>query len=226
VRDDAGRNDGLRDDDLRNDGLRNDADFGDGNRDGFRDGVIESEDSYADGATTTQPQHGGTGQQRFDEPGARLDEPGTTTSTGGLAGTPVEPAPNADVDQPGAGVTSAGAPAGGPAGSSPVVGANDSSPAVGTNDSTRGWETESSTSQVEPAPEAARGWESSDPARPDVVRGDGDLPSSTDPGATTQRSGYLDPEERPEPGDHKKPGFMDKVRGKVEEIRGDERPRS
>ncbi|MDN5717694.1 MAG: hypothetical protein L0G89_10730, partial [Janibacter sp.] len=192
----------------------------------------ESEDSYADGATTTQPQHGGAGQQRFDErgaradgPGARLDEPGATTSTGGLAGTPVEPASSADVDQPGAGVTSAGAPVSGQAGSSPAVGANDSSPAVGTRDSTRGWETEQSASPVEPAPDAARGWESSDPTRPDVAPEGRDLPSSTDTEAT-QRSGYLDPEERPEPGAHKKPGLMDKVRGKVEEIRGDERPRS
>ena len=75
---------------------------------------------------------------------------------------------------------------------------------------------------AEPVPETADGWEPSDPTRPDM-RTEGDLPSSTGPEATRGPS-HLDTEERPG-GDHAKPGLIDKLRGKVDDIRGDEGPR-
>lgn len=187
---------GVRDDGLRNDdGLRRDDGFRDDNRDGYRDGVIGGEDSYADEPGLTQDPDAGHG--RLDEPGAPAGAPpvrgadestrGWETSDSSMGGD--RTMRDADVDQPGTGVASDRAP-------------------------------------VEPAPDAAPGWESSDPSRRDVAQDGGDLPSATDPEATTQRSSHLDPEERPAPGEHAKPGFMDKVRGKVEDIRGDDRPRS
>ena len=48
---------------------------------------------------------------------------------------------------------------------------------------------------------------------------------TVEPTAGGQRPDHLSPEERAG-GDHAEPGLLDKVRGKVEDLRGDGRPRS
>ena len=69
----------------------------------------------------------------------------------------------------------------------------------------------------------------------DPRQGTGDTPFADD--STVRRSdldasqgdagrGHLDPEPRPDAEQQHKPGLMDKVRGKVDDLRGDERPRS
>lgn len=63
-----------------------------------------------------------------------------------------------------------------------------------------------------------------EPATDSTVRRT-DLPSSSTDADAAQRADRLSPEERPDATEQDKGGFMKKVRGKVEELKGDDRPR-
>ena len=208
----------MRGSEVRDSGLQ------DNNRDGYRDGVIESEDSYNDGGAFNDGARADDstfGREDAGRPGAdrsaQFDEPGVT----GAGSTPVQGAN----DSAGGWETQGSATRGsstqdsafadgstagregfaGPAATGTGATGAGSPPVQGANDSARGWETQDSTFADETTTRRQ------------------DLPGSDT--AEPRRSDHLTPEERPAHAERSKPGFMDKVRGKVEEIKGDDRPR-
>jgi hypothetical protein len=148
--------------------------FVDDDRDGYRDGVIESEDPYAEdsytagpaGATGRTPDDaataGATAVAEPDQPG-RLDQQGAAGAqqpgAAGAFGDPGAAGRHAGVDEPlpPAGTQPVDEPVGRHAGAEPVA------------DDTRLGGDPAGSDIDDPA----RGWESSDPSRPDTVPAEG-----------------------------------------------------